>query len=78
VLSSNRVSVRLDVGPLFGGAGFAYSPTGELLQETTDGLPLAVVPIDVELVRHAQRRYPCYVRELNDLPAETREPVISA
>ena len=78
VLSSNRVSVRLDVGPLFGGAGFAYSPTGELLQETTDGLPLAVVPIDVELVRHAQRRYPCYVRELNDEPAETREPVISA
>ena len=78
VLSSNRVSARLDVEPLFGGAGLAYSPTGELLHETTDGLPLAVVPIDVELVRHAQRRYPCYVRELNDEPAETREPVISA
>ena len=78
VLSSNRVSARLDVEPLFGGAGLAYSPTGELLHETTDGLPLAVVPIDVELVRHAQRQYPCYVRELNDEPAEAREPVVSA
>jgi N-carbamoylputrescine amidase len=65
VLSSNRVSTRLDVAPLFGGAGFAYSPTGTLLQETSDRLPLAVVSIDPELVTRAQRGYPCYVAELS-------------
>lgn len=77
VLSSNRVSTRLDVEPLFGGAGFAYSPSGELLHETSDGLPMAVVPIDTELVRRAQRLYPCYVRELGQHPEETVEPVTS-
>ncbi len=74
VLSSNRVSARLDVEPLFGGAGFAYSPTGELLQETSDGLPLAMVQIDVELVKRAQRQYPCYVRELDDEPLDGSVP----
>jgi len=73
VLSSNRVSARLDVKTQFGGAGFAYSPIGELLQETSDGLPMAAVPIDVQLVKHAQRRYPCYVRELDDEPQESLE-----
>jgi N-carbamoylputrescine amidase len=77
VLSSNRVSARLDVEPLFGGVGFAYSPTGALLHETSDGLPMAVVPIDVERVKHAQRGYPCYVRELSDEPADEAEPVAS-
>ena len=77
VLSSNRVSARLDVEPLFGGVGFAYSPTGELLHETSDGLPMAVVPIDVERVKLAQRGYPCYVRELSDEPADEAEPVAS-
>jgi len=66
VLSSNRVSPHLTDEPLFGGAGFAYSPTGELLQETSDGLPLAVIRIDHESVRRAQRGYPCYVRELGE------------
>ena len=75
VLSSNRVSARLDVEPLFGGAGIAYSPKGELLHETSDGLPMAVVDIDVELVRRAQREYPCYVRELRDEPEDTVVPV---
>ena len=55
-------------GP-FGGAGFAYSPTGELLQETSDAQPLAIVNIDLERVRHAQRGYPCNVRELGEDPA---------
>lgn len=75
VLSSNRVSARLDVEPLFGGVGFAYSPIGELLQETSDGLPMAVVPIDVELVKRAQRGYPCYVRELDDETQDESESV---
>jgi N-carbamoylputrescine amidase len=66
VLSSNRASARPDAAPRFGGAGFAYSPTGDLLQETTDALPLATVKIDLDLVRQAQRGYPCYIRELGE------------
>jgi N-carbamoylputrescine amidase len=65
VLSSNRVSVRLDEEPLFGGAGFAYAPTGALLHETSDGLPLAVVQLEPDRVRQAQRSWPCYVPELD-------------
>jgi N-carbamoylputrescine amidase len=68
VLSSNRVSPHPDEAPLFGGAGFGYSPTGELVQETSDGLPLAVVQIDRHLVERTQRGYPCYVRELGETP----------
>jgi len=64
VLSSNRVSTRLEDQPRFGGGGFAYSPTGELLQETSERRPLAVVKIDHDLVKRAQRGYPCYVPEL--------------
>jgi N-carbamoylputrescine amidase len=67
VLSSNRVSTPTAT-PRFGGAGFAYSPTGELLQETTDAAPFAMVAIDLDLVRCAQRGYPCYVRELGEDP----------
>jgi N-carbamoylputrescine amidase len=70
VLSSNRVSSRFDehasLDPLFGGAGFAYSPTGELLHETSAELPCAVVRIEPDRVLSAQRNYPCYVRELGE------------
>jgi N-carbamoylputrescine amidase len=64
VLSSNRVSLRHNGGPQFGGGGFAYSPTGELLQETWEELPFIGVEIDLDLVRRAQGSYPCYVAEL--------------
>jgi N-carbamoylputrescine amidase len=67
VLSSNRVSVRLDEEPVFGGAGFAYSPTGVLLHETSDGLPLALVQLEPDRVREAQRNWPCYVPELDSI-----------
>jgi N-carbamoylputrescine amidase len=69
VLSSNRVSPRPEATPRFGGAGFAYSPTGELLHETSDALPLVTVKVEHDLVRQAQRGYPCYVRELGEDPA---------
>lgn len=69
VLSSNRVSPVADAMPRFGGSGFAYSPTGELLHETSEARPLATLDINVDLVRHAQRGYPCYVRELGEDPA---------
>ncbi len=64
VLSSNRVSHGANSGQHFGGHGFAYSPTGELLNETSEATPLLSVNIDVSLVAEAQRSYPCNVREL--------------
>ena len=64
VLSSNRVSDGTGPEPQFGGRGFAYSPTGELLTETTAATPVVSVDIDLALVAEAQRNYPCYVREL--------------
>lgn len=70
VLSSNRVSRALGSVPRFGGRGFAYSPTGELICETTEALPLLCVEIDKALVAEAQRNFPCYVRELEVPRAE--------
>jgi predicted amidohydrolase len=64
VLSSNRISHSAGAEPHFGGRGFAYSPTGELICETSDAVPLICVDIDKSLVAEAQRNYPCYVREL--------------
>jgi N-carbamoylputrescine amidase len=64
VLSSNRVSEDRRVGQRFGGHGFAYSPLGELLKETTEATPLLTVNIDQAIVAEAQRNYPCTVREL--------------
>ncbi|MEO8017787.1 MAG: carbon-nitrogen hydrolase family protein [Pseudomonadota bacterium] len=66
VLSSNRVSDGAEDGPRFGGRGFAYSPTGELLNETSTTAPVVSVNIDLGLVADAQRNYPCYVRELSE------------
>jgi N-carbamoylputrescine amidase len=68
VLSSNRVSDGVGPGPHFGGRGFVYSPTGELLAETTATKPFLCANIDLALVAHAQRNYPCYVREIEALP----------
>ena len=63
---ANRVSHRHDGLPQFGGVGFAYSPGGELLQETSEESPCISVPIDLDLVRRAQHGYPCYVAELGE------------
>ncbi len=63
VISSNRVSGHGADGH-FGGRGFAYSPTGELLDETSPVRPFAAVNVDLGLVAQAQRTYPCNVREL--------------
>jgi N-carbamoylputrescine amidase len=52
--------------PRFGGRGFAYSPTGELIGETSEAVPFLSVDIDKRRVAEAQRNYPCYVRELAD------------
>ena len=64
VLSSNRFSRAAGAEPQFGGRGFAYSPAGKLIGETSESQPFFCVNIDKALVADAQRSYPCYVREL--------------
>lgn len=64
VLSSNRAPAGNDQDSNFGGCGFAFSPTGELLEETSPAKPFVTVDIDLARVTEAQRSYPCYVREL--------------
>jgi N-carbamoylputrescine amidase len=66
VVSSNRISPHGMGDPCFGGGGFVYSPTGELLQETSEESPFVAVEIDVDLVRRAQSHYPCCVPELGE------------
>ena len=67
VLSSNRVSDGADSRPHFDGRGFVYSPTGELLGETSAARPFLCTNIELALVADAQRNYPCYVREMDTL-----------
>jgi N-carbamoylputrescine amidase len=69
VLSSNRAARAPDSEPRFGGRGFAYSPTGELIGETSEAVPFLCVDIDRQLVAETQRKYPCYLRELPGGPA---------
>ena len=64
VVSSNRAPQANEADSNFGGHGFAYSPTGELLGETTLSTPLITIDIDLKRVAEAQLSYPCYVREL--------------
>ena len=64
VLSSNRAPTANDSSSNFGGRGFAFSPAGELLAETSPSMPLITIEIDLARIAEAQRSYPCYVREL--------------
>jgi N-carbamoylputrescine amidase len=64
VLSSNRASSAGSSAPHFGGKGFIYSPTGNLLGMTSAEQPLLTMGINLSLVADAQRRYPCNVREI--------------
>jgi N-carbamoylputrescine amidase len=64
VLSSNRASSAGSSAPHFGGKGFIYSPTGNLLGMTSAEQPLLTIGINLSLVADAQRRYPCNVREI--------------
>lgn len=64
VLSSNRAPAANDRESNFGGRGFAFSPAGELLAETSPSNPFVSVDIDLTVVTEAQRNYPCYVREI--------------
>ena len=83
VLSSNRASPAGGSAPHFGGKGFIYSPTGNLLGMTSADRPLLTMGLNLSLVADAQRRYPCNVREIG-MPATAdkrsirHEPAFSA
>jgi N-carbamoylputrescine amidase len=64
ILSSHRAPAGDGRDSNFGGRGFAFSPAGELLAETSPSSPPVSVEIDVARVAEAQHSYPCYVREL--------------
>ncbi|MCB1625291.1 MAG: carbon-nitrogen hydrolase family protein [Pseudomonadales bacterium] len=63
-LSSNRVSDPYEPGPHFGGRGFVYAPTGDLLGATSVATPCLSIDLDLSLVARAQRDFPCNVREI--------------
>jgi N-carbamoylputrescine amidase len=54
VASANRIGQTRD-GPQFGGAGFVFSPTGELLAQTSVVHPVVTVDLDL-LVPGAKKR----------------------
>jgi N-carbamoylputrescine amidase len=63
VASSNRAG--LDASGLeFAGKGWIFSPTGEMIVETSPGEPVVSAELDLALVLKAQGDYPCYVEEL--------------
>ena len=66
VVSSNRSEHAQRPQGLFGGEGFVYDPNGELVAKTSASSPIALVDIDLGMVKTAQQGYPCYVSELQD------------
>jgi N-carbamoylputrescine amidase len=60
VVSSNRTGCSRR-GARFGGAGFAYDPTGALIGVTTDAAPLLAVDIDPGVALRQREAYPCYL-----------------
>ncbi|WP_029527900.1 carbon-nitrogen hydrolase family protein [Polaromonas glacialis] len=64
VASSNRSAHEGTRPSQFGGGGFVFAPSGELLAQTTASEPIAVVEVDLDLVVEAQRAYPSYVPEI--------------
>lgn len=63
VVSSNRAGVDRN-GRQFGGHGWVFDPTGELIAETTPERPVASVEVDLAFADRAKEGYPCNVEEL--------------
>lgn len=62
VASSNRNGTQ--DGVEFGGHGWIFHPSGDLLAETTPNEPVAVAEVDPAAAERAQQEYPCYVDDL--------------
>lgn len=69
VVSSNRAGID-QKGQEFGGGGWIFDPSGDLLAETSPERPIVSVDLDLAVVERAQREYPCCVSEL-PTPATT-------
>lgn len=63
VVSANRVGKCGDE-LTFGGKGFAFSPDGSLISETSSDNPVVSFDLDFGFVENQQKQYPCYVREI--------------
>lgn len=64
VVSSNRAGTDRK-GQEFGGCGWIFDPSGDLIAGTTTDHPVVSAEIDSGRVEAAQREYPCYVGELS-------------
>lgn len=67
VVSSNRVGRAGPGGPTFGGQGFAFSPSGQLIATTSAERPLSIFELDEDEAAKARASYPRYVAELSGL-----------
>jgi N-carbamoylputrescine amidase len=63
LVTSNRQG-RTAQGQEFGGMGFAMSPDGVLVAQTTEAATLETITIDLSETRMRKSKYPCYVKEL--------------
>ncbi len=63
VLSSNRVGSADGQPPVFGGAGFAFSPSAAPLGETSRDTKLIVVDVDRDVADAAKAAYPVHVSD---------------
>lgn len=63
VISSNRAGFSAD-GQEFGGCGWIFDPSGDLIAETSTESPVVTAEFDATAVAHAQQEYPCYVEDL--------------
>ncbi|WP_454858272.1 carbon-nitrogen hydrolase family protein [Rhizobium binxianense] len=64
VVSSNRVGRASAEGPTFGGQGFAFSPSGQLIAKTSVEHPLSLFDLHADQSARARASYPRYVAEL--------------
>jgi N-carbamoylputrescine amidase len=62
VVSANRAGSSRG-SPNFGGLGFAFSPTGELISQTSSADPVMTFELDLAVSRKQKASYPCYVRD---------------
>jgi N-carbamoylputrescine amidase len=60
VISSNRSGRELG----FGGGGFAFGPSGDLIAETSEQSPVRCIELELAQVHRAQASYPCSLGEL--------------
>lgn len=72
VVSSNRVG-STNYHLTFGGGGWIFHPSGELIAETSPDSPIVVAGVDPTTADAAKHGYPCYVTELPTGPDDPRD-----